>query len=91
MSTAGQAWTAGGTKKMKLTPTQLIVSCDINNAGSTLTTGDVESVTGDIQDLLSAGEIEAGTIQFTTSLDTSTGQIRASTGTSSLPSYDHRC
>src|SRR4051794_9766763 len=28
--TAGQAWSAGGTKKMKLTPSTLTLSCDLN-------------------------------------------------------------
>ncbi len=48
-TTPGQAWSAAGTKKLKLEPTKLGVICDIDNQGYTTTTGFIEAKEGKLK------------------------------------------
>jgi hypothetical protein len=84
---AGQAFTVSGNKRLKLTSDRFTVDTHLDNSGNTLTTTALEAVSGTVDDLLEAGQVHAGAMAFTNSLNTTAGQIQAGDGTVALPAY----
>jgi len=80
--TPGQAWSAAGNKLLKLDPSHLTVSCDINNSGYDTTTGLITANEANILNNCTTGTLTVGSMTCANSLTYS------SASSSSMPYFD---